>query len=60
MAKKYGDIVKTLPHSMEVVVGDRVLPTLEEAVAHINGMDFNLIKTNLCRVIGCCVGSGCL
>lgn len=44
MTKKYGDIVKALPHPMEVVVGDRLLPTLEEAVAHINGMDFNLIK----------------
>jgi len=47
MTKKYGDIVKALPHSMEVVVGDRLLPTLEEAVAHINGMDFNLIKNKL-------------
>ena len=44
MKNKYNDIVKTLPHSMDVKLDVNLLPTLNEAVKYIDRMDFELIK----------------
>lgn len=46
--KYYQDIVKTLPHDMNVFQKDTAYPTLEDAVAHINNIDFSLIHKKLC------------
>ena len=47
MKNKYNDIVKTLPHSMDVKLDASLLPTLSEAVSYIDRMDFELIKCKL-------------
>lgn len=47
MKNKYKDIVKTLPHSMDVKLDASLLPTLSEAVDYIDRMDFELIKCKL-------------
>ncbi|MFS2161666.1 hypothetical protein ACCD10_30635 [Pseudomonas sp. Pseusp122] len=46
--KNYKDIAKTLPHDMNAFQKDAAYPTLEEAVAHINNIDFSLIQKKLC------------
>lgn len=45
MSQTYQDIVKTLPHSM--ILPHHTMPSLEDAVAHINNMDFSLIKKKI-------------
>lgn len=58
MNEKYRNIIRTLPHSMDVKADIRQLPTLNDSVSYIDGMDFELIKKSLYRAISCCVGSG--
>lgn len=44
----YPDIQKTLPHLERPIPHAKNIPTLEEAVAHINNIDFSLIANKLC------------
>lgn len=47
MERHYKGIADTLPHSMERPKPHDNSPTLEEAVTHINSMDFSLIREKL-------------
>lgn len=47
MNEKYRNIIRTLPHSMDVKADIRQLPTLNDSVSYIDGMDFELIKKKL-------------
>ena len=44
MKRNYREIVDTLPHSMKRPKQHENCPTLEQAVAYINSMDFSLIR----------------
>ncbi|WP_218576198.1 hypothetical protein [Pseudomonas sp. SLFW] len=48
MDRQYKKIENTLPHSMKAPASEIPIPTLEEAVHHINEIDFSLIRTKLC------------
>jgi hypothetical protein len=48
MGNKYHDILKTLPHSMTPSLESEDCPTLEQAVDHINSIDFSLLQEKLC------------
>ena len=47
MDRNYRSIEKTLPHVMHSTVQGIKVPTLEEAVKYIDGMDFRLINRKL-------------
>jgi len=48
MNNSYEDIVNTLPHSMTLPEQDGVeVPSLEDAIRHINNMDFSPIQKKL-------------
>lgn len=47
MNKKYRNISRTLPHSMDVKVDVGQVPTLQESVKYIDEMDLDLIKDKL-------------
>ncbi|SDH01151.1 glycine-rich domain-containing protein [Pseudomonas abietaniphila] len=48
MDKQYKKIQDTLPHSMSTPVNKNHEPTLEQAVHHINNIDFSLIQKKIC------------
>lgn len=48
MKKHYSDIISTLPHNMTTPRSSGKHPTLEEAVTHINSIDFLPIQKKLC------------